>query len=143
MRKFSGNFLFASLNSCRGNNKSRRDDLESVMYILIYLLNDNYLPWCDIEEKYIQGGMDFKAVLRERLEIEYTKRLFAMIPSKHKLFTRIEELIHTFKKVLTLKFEEQPDYERIIRSLNKCLKNYQAAAPSVPAQFEWNVSIVV
>lgn len=24
---FCGNFLFASLNSCRGNNKSRRDDI--------------------------------------------------------------------------------------------------------------------
>jgi serine/threonine protein kinase len=27
IEKFSGNFLFASLNSCRGNNKSRRDDI--------------------------------------------------------------------------------------------------------------------
>ena len=27
LQKFSGNFLFASLNSCRGNNKSRRDDI--------------------------------------------------------------------------------------------------------------------
>lgn len=54
VRKFSGNFLFASLNSCRGNNKSRRDDMESVMYIMIYLLNDNYLPWCDIESRFVQ-----------------------------------------------------------------------------------------
>jgi hypothetical protein len=52
VRKFSGNFLFASLNSCRGNNKSRRDDIESCIYIMIYLLNDNYLPWCDIEKKF-------------------------------------------------------------------------------------------
>jgi len=81
VRKFSGNFLFASLNSCRGNNKSRRDDMESVMYIMIYLLNDNYLPWCDIESRFISQGMEFKDVLRERLEIEFTKRLFTMIPS--------------------------------------------------------------
>ena len=81
VRKFSGNFLFASLNSCRGNNKSRRDDLESVMYIMVYLLNDNYLPWCDIESRFAQQGMEFKDVLRERLEIEFTKRLFNMIPS--------------------------------------------------------------
>ena len=53
VRKFSGNFLFASLNSCRGNNKSRRDDVESAIYIMIYLLNNNYLPWCDIERKFI------------------------------------------------------------------------------------------
>ena len=82
MRKFSGNFLFASLNSCRGNNKSRRDDIESTIYIMIYLYNGNYLPWCDIERKFMQRGLDFKDVLKERLEIEYTKRLFKMVPSK-------------------------------------------------------------
>ena len=27
IERFSGNFLYASLNSCRGNNKSRRDDI--------------------------------------------------------------------------------------------------------------------
>lgn len=47
MYKFSGNFLFASLNSCRGYNKSRRDDMESVFYLLIYLLNSQYVPWND------------------------------------------------------------------------------------------------
>ena len=31
LNKFSGNFLLASLNSCRGNNKSRRDDMQSLM----------------------------------------------------------------------------------------------------------------
>jgi hypothetical protein len=53
---------------------------------MIYLLNDNYLPWCDIEKKYVEQGMEFKDVLRERLEIEYTKRLFTMIPSKFSLY---------------------------------------------------------
>jgi serine/threonine protein kinase len=82
VRKFSGNFLFASLNSCRGNNKSRRDDVESALYIMTYLLNESYLPWCDIEKRFVSEGMEFKDVLKERLEIEYTKRLFKMIPSK-------------------------------------------------------------
>ena len=35
LQKFSGNFLFASLNSCRGFNKSRRDDIESLFYMVI------------------------------------------------------------------------------------------------------------
>lgn len=52
LSKFSGNFLFASLNSCRGYNKSRRDDMESVFYLLVYLLNHSYLPWNDFETKY-------------------------------------------------------------------------------------------
>lgn len=80
--------------------------MESVMYILIYLLNDNYLPWCDIESRFVQQGMEFKDVLRERLEIEFTKRLFTMIPSKDYLVEKsIEELIQTLKNVLTLKFD--------------------------------------
>lgn len=37
--------------------------------------------------------MDFKDILRERLEIEYTKRLFKMIP---------EDLTKMLKYVLTL-----------------------------------------
>lgn len=41
IEKFSGNFLFSSLNSCRGNNKSRRDDIQSLLYIMVYLLNNN------------------------------------------------------------------------------------------------------
>ena len=45
--KFSGNFLFASLNTCRGFNKSRRDDIEAAFYVLIYLLNNQTLPWSD------------------------------------------------------------------------------------------------
>jgi hypothetical protein len=49
---------------------------------MIYLLNENYLPWCDIEQRFLQQGMEFKDVLRDRLEIEFTKRLFTMIPSK-------------------------------------------------------------
>lgn len=55
MSKFSGNFLFASLNSCRGYNKSRRDDMEAVFYLLIYLLNQCYLPWNDFQESYMIG----------------------------------------------------------------------------------------
>lgn len=47
INKFSGNFMFTSLNSCRGNTKSRRDDVQAVFNLLVYLLNDNKLPWSD------------------------------------------------------------------------------------------------
>ena len=36
---FTGNLLFSSINSCKGNTKSRRDDVESAIFIMIYLLN--------------------------------------------------------------------------------------------------------
>jgi hypothetical protein len=59
--------------------------------------------------------MEFKDVLRERLEIEFTKRLFSMIP---------KELIQTLKNVLTLKFDQEPDYEGVTQSIKKALQNY-------------------
>lgn len=40
LNSFSGNYKFASINSCKGMSKSRRDDIESAIYLLIYLLND-------------------------------------------------------------------------------------------------------
>ncbi len=46
---FSGNYMFASLNSCRGNTKSRRDDMEALFYLIIYLINGNSLPWKDFK----------------------------------------------------------------------------------------------
>ncbi len=49
-------------------------------------MNNCYLPWCDIERKFVNEGMEFKDVLKERLEIEYTKKLFKMVPSKLQIF---------------------------------------------------------
>jgi casein kinase 1 len=49
LKYFSGNYMFGSLNSCRGNNKSRRDDIESLFYLIIYLYNGNCLPWRDFK----------------------------------------------------------------------------------------------
>ena len=44
-RLFPGNLMFSSMNICRGSNLSRRDDVESVLYILVYLINQHQLPW--------------------------------------------------------------------------------------------------
>lgn len=64
LRKFSGNFQFASLNSCRGFSKSRRDDVESLFYLLIYMLNASFLPWSDFENKCEQMYCSFKELLK-------------------------------------------------------------------------------
>ncbi|KIM76586.1 hypothetical protein PILCRDRAFT_797040 [Piloderma croceum F 1598] len=42
--KFRGNFNFGSMNALHGNRQSRRDNLESLAYILIYLVVGP-LPW--------------------------------------------------------------------------------------------------
>ena len=61
LKTFSGNFLFASMNSCRGYTKSRRDDVESLIYIITYYLSNKYLPWCDLMRYH--GCTDLKSLL--------------------------------------------------------------------------------
>ena len=94
--KFSGNILFASLNSCRGNNKSRRDDVESMVYVMLYLLSNNHLPWNDLHEKFTNNEYDFQDLLNERLDLQYTKQIFKMAPRALRLL---------LKKIVTLKFD--------------------------------------
>ena len=46
-KKWSGTSRFASANSLRGVAQSRRDDLESLCYLLLYLMKGN-LPWDNV-----------------------------------------------------------------------------------------------
>ena len=45
-----GTALFASINAHKGSELSRRDDIESLVYTLIYLITGT-LPWKNINIK--------------------------------------------------------------------------------------------
>jgi serine/threonine protein kinase len=113
VEKFSGNFLFASLNSCRGNNKSRRDDIQSIFYIMAYLLNECYLPWSNFSRVFGKKK-EFKDLLKERLAIKYTKEVFKIVP---------KNLRNIFKKVFTMQFEEEPPYDLMIDSISNEIRS--------------------
>jgi hypothetical protein len=101
IRYFSGNFLFTSLNSCRGFNKSRRDDFVSIFKYSFTLYKKIYLPWCDLLSKEPYSARpDLKVLLKERLDLKYTRKLFNLVPA---------ELTDCLKKVLTLTFDEAPN----------------------------------
>lgn len=121
---FSGNFFFASLNSVRGFNKSRRDDIESLFYLLIYMLNQDNLPWCDLLKHDDGVKPDLKTLLKKRLDLKYTKQLFASAPP---------ELTDCLKKVMTLTFEETPSYQYYKETLASCA--LKLINPSVNSRF--------
>lgn len=128
---FSGNFMFASLNSCRGNNKSRRDDIESIFYLFIYLYNNNYLPWRDFKGT-------FKQMVIQRLQLKVTKSLFKMIPPI------MEDCL---KYVLLLNYDEEPKYDYLIEELKKaynqlCMESGEKPQSTFKSPiFDWNVSL--
>ena len=94
------NNILGSLNYCSINNHnliepSRRDDLESVGYILIYLLNGN-LIWEKIRSP---------SIIKERKEV-LTKDI--KIPGIHDI------IITYLKYIRGLEFSENPNYDWII-----------------------------
>ena len=48
---FQGTPLFSSIKSLQGYSQSRRDDLESLGYSILYMMNPDYrqIPWAEID----------------------------------------------------------------------------------------------
>ena len=90
-----GTARFASINTHRGIEQSRRDDLESLCYTLIYLTKGR-LPWQNItgDDKYLK-------ILAKKSEIE-PEELCSGIPV---------EFMNMLKHCRELKFDEEPDYD--------------------------------
>jgi serine/threonine protein kinase len=100
-KSFTGTYRFCSLRNHKCIEQSRRDDLESLGYMILYFLKGGKLPWQDIVE-------DNK---EKRSEIIFQK----------KLNTSIEELCSDVPSIMIdyirycrlLRYEEVPDYERL------------------------------
>jgi serine/threonine protein kinase len=96
---FVGTLRYASLNSHKGIRQGRRDDLESMMYILIYFLKGK-LPWQEIKAK----------------QKEERHKLIFQIKSKTSIESLCKDLPNEFADLLNyvkfLKFDEEPCYRK-------------------------------
>lgn len=116
-KAFAGTLEFASRNAHLGVQMSRRDDLESLMYTIIYLYTGT-LPWLSRlnlskEEK--------------TSKIRLTKLLCTLSDLTQNLPPELKELT---KYVLKLEFEETPDY-----SMMRGLIRHAAHAREI--RFDW------
>ena len=95
-----GSMSFVSINANIGYEQSRRDDLEALGYMLIFLATDN-LPWMGIE--------DLKINKRNKcLKIYNLKRAISV----EKLCKGLpEELVQYMDYTRKLEFEEDPNYD--------------------------------
>lgn len=105
-KHLTGTARYASVNNHKGFEQSRRDDLESLGYVLIYLIKGR-LPWqnqpgASRKEKYAKMQVMKEQAVRDR-------SLFQSLPAA---FSRY------FDYVQNLKFDDRPDYV-FLRSLFK------------------------
>ena len=105
--KLTGTVRFASANALRGGEQSRRDDLESIGYMIIYFMRGK-LPWQEVKgnkkiERYLKIYKMKKNVSPEDL--------CKSLPQQMKEY---------MKYVKNLEFEQDPDYN-FLRNLFKTI----------------------
>lgn len=98
---YTGTIRYSSLNIHSGYNHSRRDDLISLGYMILYLMTEK-LPWMGIDGDNIKKKYDAIKKIKEK-EINNT------------IFNSY------FKHCYNLNFKEKPDYHLLIKSINKKL----------------------
>ena len=105
---FVGTLRYASLNSHNGIKQSRRDDLESMIYILIYFLKGK-LPWQDIKAKNKEER--YKIIQQKKSKISIDS-LCQSLPN---------EFADLLKYVKNLKFDARPIYYKFYNSFQSII----------------------
>ena len=95
--KLIGNARYSSINALEGGTQSRRDDLESLGYLLIYLLKGG-LPW----QGYISHSKDDKYYKIKQIKKQTTPEELC-----HGLPSQFQQYIAYIRN---LKYEDEPNY---------------------------------
>ena len=120
-KNLTGTARYASLNTHLGIEQSRRDDLESLGYILVYFLRGS-LPWQGLQAK---TRKEKYAKIKDKKSITSIESLCEGLPN---------ELCAYLKYCRGLKFDEDPDYDHL-RKLFTNLFSMQKYAPD--SMFDW------
>ena len=121
-KKLTGTARYASVHALMGIEQSRRDDLESFAYVIVYLLSGT-LPW--------QG------IVTKTKEEKYT-----MILDKKKNITS-EELCKNLPKyielyvgyVKNLEYEEDPEYDYLKGLFEECIRGMNETYDNI---YDWS-----
>ena len=112
-KNLTGTARYCSIYTHQGLEQSRRDDLESIGYILIYFLKGK-LPWQGIKAK--EGEKYYEKIGRKKENISI-EELCEGFP---------EEIAFYFNYVKQLEFEDEPNYNFLAELFEKILKkNYK------------------
>ena len=111
-KKLTGTARYASVNALNGVTQSRRDDLESAFYVLLYFLKGR-LPW--------QG------IMIKNKEERYNKimEIKRDIQSKDLCKDCPEEFQKYIDYVRKLEYEQDPDYNMLKNLFKDILKQYE------------------
>ena len=99
-KKLTGTARYASINALRGYEQSRRDDLESAGYVLMYFLR-GALPWQGIPGK--NKDERYKKILQKKMDTT-SEELCEGFPDEFEKYISYTR---------NMEYEEEPDYDRL------------------------------
>ena len=106
--KLTGTARYSSVNALGGGEQSRRDDLESIAYVILYFLRGR-LPWQGIR---VANKVDRYKKIYEKKKNTTSKELCAGFPREFETFVNY---------VKHLQFTEVPDYDYLRQLLKNIL----------------------
>jgi casein kinase I family protein HRR25 len=112
----TGTASFASINNHLGVERSRRDDMESLAYILVYLLCGS-LPWLGVRPAINMQWLN--ATLQQKMGLPLDL-LGSACPNKFKLFLNYTR---------NLRFNEKPDYAYLCKIFRNLVDEPHSALP--------------
>ena len=123
-RPLTGTARYVSISTHLGIEQSRRDDLESIGYVLVFFLKGT-LPWQGLKN----GGDKYQRIMEKKLQIP-TEMLCHGLPGEFALFINYSK---------SLRFEDRPDYDYIrglfLKMLVNCTSTYGLTKTML--KFDW------
>ena len=111
-KSLTGTALYASIYTHKGIEQSRRDDLESLGYMMIYFCKGE-LPWMNVKANNKAGK--YKKIMEKKIQMK-PEILCAGL---------IDEFREYFKYVRDLQFTEEPNYEYLFGLFNNAMKKWK------------------
>lgn len=110
--KFVGTARYASINAHKGISQSRRDDLESLGYLLVFFYKGK-LPWQGIQTKDKAKRL---SMIRDKKMSITREALCKGLPKEFKVY---------FEYIDSLEFEEKPKYSSLIKLFTDLYNNQE------------------
>ena len=107
--KFTGTSRYASVYAMAGNEQSRRDDIESIGYMIIFFMKKK-LPWQGIKGNSYKECYHKLYLMKKHMKLE---DLCRGLPS---------EMIDYMNNAKSLKFDQQPNYKYLKNLFNLILR---------------------
>ena len=146
-----GNSYYKSLNASNNISQSRRDDIESAIYCLIFFYKGD-LPWNKQTIDDIYKRLNKKALKKKNPESETNYNIISKQAINYEIKKMVtvkylcDELPTEFEIILTyvrnLKFTEEPNYELIKDLFKRIINNIEANCEEGEYKYIWEKKLI-